>query len=326
MKRYLLFFVLPALLLCCKKGPATEGGEVVDIHDFIELFRPISLPLQFSDTMLTHNGRDSGSIGYKTFLRFVPDTVLSNHFGKTGRPKIFSLGKVAVKNNETYLFIKALTASRKIAYLLCFDRANKFVCSLPLMVDDGESGTSRIAGMDNKYTISTIRQHRSSKGELFYKKAVYVYNDVGVFTLILMESNETNPKTLQIINPIEALPRKHKFSGDYVQDKRNFISVRDGKTASNFLFFVHFEKDNGDCKGELKGEAKLISPVTAQYKANADHCTIQFIFSENNNLLHMKELEGCGNHRDIKCYFEGLFPKQKETKQKTGKKKTSDES
>jgi len=35
----------------------------------------------------------------------------------------------------------------------------------------------------------------------------------------------------------------------------------------------------------------------------------------------MKEVEGCGSYRDIKCFFDGVFPKKKkkETKQKISK-------
>jgi hypothetical protein len=315
---------LPAMLISCgnKKKPGAEAGEIVDIHDFIGLFQPLKLPLQFTDTLLTHPKRDSSSIGYKTFLQFVPDSVISRHYGKT-RPKIYPLGKITVRDNESYLFIKAVSAVRKAAFVLCFDKNDQFVASLPLLYSDGEQEVSWSASMDTKYTISTIRQHRSSKGELFYRKAVYVYNDAGVFTLIMMESNESNPRALQIINPIESLPRKHKFSGDYVQDKRNFISVRDAKTTGSLIFFVHFEKDNGDCKGELKGEAKFISPLLAQYKSSSDPCTIQFSFTSGISTVHMKELGGCGNHRDIKCFFEGDYTRQKETKPKPARKKSS---
>jgi hypothetical protein len=315
---------LGAMLISCgnNKKPGADTGELMDIHDFIGLFQPLKLPIQLTDTLLTRPKKDPAAIAYKTFLQFVPDSVLSRHFGK-GRPRILPLGKVSEKNNETYLFVKAVSAARKVAYVLCFDKSNKFVTSLPLMFSDGEQEISWSASMDGKYTISTVRQHRSSRGELLYRKSVYVFNDAGVFTLILMESNETNPRALQIINPIESLPHKHKLSGDYVQDKRNFISVRDGKSGSSFVFFVHFEKDNGDCKGELKGEAKLISPVLAHYKSSADPCSIQFSFSGNNTVVHMKELEGCGNHRDIKCFFEGDYTRQKEIKAKPARKKSN---
>ena len=155
----------------------------------------------------------------------------------------------------------------------------------------------------------------------FYRRSVYVFNDAGVFTLILTESNEAKPKNVQVvINPIDTLSRKHKFTGDYIQDKRNFISVRDGKNASYVLFFVHFEKDNGECKGELKGEAKFIS---ARNSAISDQMVIpvslEFYFKESS--VRMKELEGCGNHRDIKCFFEGSYIKHKEPKPKPVKRK-----
>ena len=35
----------------------------------------------------------------------------------------------------------------------------------------------------------------------------------------------------------------------------------------------------------------------------------------------MKELEGCGNHRDIRCYFDGVYNKQKEINTKPAKPK-----
>ena len=81
---------------------------------------------------------------------------------------------------------------------------------------------------------------------------------------------------------------------------------------------MHFEKNNGDCKGELKGEAKLISPLVAQYTSAGDPCLIHFTF--NDNKITMKEIEACGNHRDIKCFFEGVYTKQKDAKKKPVKK------
>jgi hypothetical protein len=115
------------------------------------------------------------------------------------------------------------------------------------------------------------------------------------------------------------LPHKHKFTGDYIQNKRNIISFRDGKDPSRILFFVHFEKDEGSCKGELKGEAKFISASTARFRSSGDPCTVDFAFGSSG--VTMKELDGCGNHRDIKCFFEGYFERHSPAKAK-GKKKT----
>ncbi|HTS45793.1 MAG TPA: hypothetical protein VMH01_15440 [Puia sp.] len=319
MKKWHLIFVWLILILSCdhKKNLSGSADEITDVRDFIGLFAPISLPCQFSDTILVHHAKDS-LIRYKTMLHFIPDTVFTNHFGKGASPKIYSLGKVKVAKEETYLLIKATTATRKMMYILCFDKMDKFTASEPLMNVTSDAPASWIAAIDNKYTISSTKQHKSSDGQLLYRKWVYIYNDAGIFTLILTESNESNAKNLEIVNPIESLPRKHKFSGDYLQDKRNFISFRDASNNSYIQFFVHFEKDNGDCKGELKGRARFTSSTTAQYRSNGDPCMIDFSFGDNS--VRMRELEGCGNHRDIKCFFDGFYTRHKEAKSKQTKK------
>ena len=173
------------------------------------------------------------------------------------------------------------------------------------------------ATIDNKYAISVSRIHKDADGRSVFVRTVYVYNAEGVFTLIMRESNEGKPRTAQIYNPIDTLAHKHKFTGDYIQDKRNFISFRDGKNNSVIRFFVHFEKDNGNCKGELKGEARFVSSGIARYIANGDPCSLEFNFTEKN--VRMNELDGCGNHRDIRCFFEGVFIKHKEQNVKTSK-------
>ncbi|MBP0569175.1 hypothetical protein J8H89_08415, partial [Campylobacter jejuni] len=91
----------------------------------------------------------------------------------------------------------------------------------------------------------------------------------GIFMVVINDSNE-DPKKTAVINPIDTLPRKNRFSGDYVQDKKNFVSVRDGKNQHTYLFFIHFEKDGGSCTGELKGQLNMKTPGTAQFSANGD--------------------------------------------------------
>jgi len=97
-----------------------------------------------------------------------------------------------------------------------------------------------------------------------------------------------------------------------VKDKKNFISLRDGKHASETLFFIHFEKD--DCRGELKGMARFVSNNVAVYQEGGNPCTIEFNFSAGR--VSMKETGGCGSYRDIKCFFEGSYPKKKTPKPK----------
>jgi hypothetical protein len=106
------------------------------------------------------------------------------------------------------------------------------------------------------------------------------------------------------------LPRKFKYSGEYVQDKKNFISLRDGKKPDTYFFFVHFEKNEGGCTGELKGELKMKTPASAEFTENGDPCVIDFRFEGNQIIL--KERGSCGNHRGIRCYFDDTFTRKKE--------------
>jgi hypothetical protein len=81
------------------------------------------------------------------------------------------------------------------------------------------------------------------------------------------------------------------------------------------------EKNEGDCIGELKGELDLIKPNLAQYRKADDHCVLEFSFT--NNSVTVRELEACGNHRGIKCVFDGSFPRKKDSRKtavKPGKK------
>jgi hypothetical protein len=232
---------------------------------------------------------------------------------------LFASGKLVVRNGETYLLVKALNPLKKMMFLICLNKDGKFQMGMPILIRDVDSEIKYSTTIDSKYAISISRFHPDMNGKLIFVRTVYVYNPEGVFTLIMRESNEGKPKTALIFNPIDTLSHKHKFTGDYILDKRNFISFRDGNNNAVIRFFVHFEKDDGNCKGELKGEARFVSSTAARYIANGDPCSLQFDFSEKN--VRMKELEGCGNHRDIRCYFDGLYPKHKEMNNKTPKSK-----
>ncbi len=311
--RFLKIMLIPisvTVLISCRHK-STNGPEIKEIEpeDFLAMFQNLSLPVVFADSSLARKRADS-SMSWAVYHQFIPDSLIHRIFGKSPRPRLFASGKLVVKNAETYLFIKALGPLKKVLYIACLDKDGKYRVGMPLVIRDEDSEIRFTATIDNKYTISVSRLRRDMEGRNFFVRTVYVYNEEGVFTLILRESNEGKPKVAQIYNPIDTLGHKHKFAGDYIQDKRNFISFRDGKNNSVLRFFVHFEKDNGNCKGELKGDAHFVSSTVARYFANGDPCSLEFNFNEKS--VRMKELEGCGNHRDIKCYFDGVYNKHKE--------------
>ena len=314
-------FLLVFFLQACKeeKKPLLDT-EQVEVGDFIEFFSEVKLPFQLADTSLLRRSPDSLRIGNKIFAQFVPDSVLSAYFGKKGKPQLHPLGRVDVENGQTYLSLKATQGTKRASYLLVFNE-EKYVTAMPLIQLQGKpaAGSSSVATMDSKYTITTLRQRNPGDGQLVYTKKVYVYNTEGVFTMILTESNDKNASTNQLLNPIDTLPATQKLAGDYLQNKNNLVSVRDGKTAGTLMFFIHFEKDGGACRGELKGEARMTGTNTARYTEGDGPCVIDFNFS--GNTVRIKEVEGCGSYRDIKCFFEGSYTRKKKASAASKKKK-----
>ena len=319
MAKNLLSLVFLCWLFSCRQKPLTlADNEKVDVQDFIAFFQPLHLPFFFADTLLLREEPDSLRIGPKIFRQFVPDSVLGRQFGKNHSLRLYPAGKAGTKNEETFLFIKALAPAKKVLYLACFDKSGVFLAAKALIIADQSPRGNVVASMDSKFTLTILHQHKKDE-QLLYRKDAFVFTREGLFTLILTESNEAKPKTNQLFNPLDTLPRKHKFSGDYLQDKHSFVSVRDHKDPARMHFFVHFEKEPDDCRGELKGEARYVSANVAQYRRAGDPCVLQFSFGPND--LRLKELEGCGNHRDIKCYFDGQYEKRLPPKARTRGKK-----
>jgi hypothetical protein len=93
----------------------------------------------------------------------------------------------------------------------------------------------------------------------------------------------------------------------------NLVSVRDGRKADRISFFVHFEKKNGSCIGELKGEAFWKNPRLAEYRQDGDPCVLQFQFSA--GAVTLRE-QRCGSRRDPDCLFDGSFVRKKKPRNK----------
>lgn len=318
--RIFLVLLLFSLFACKEKKKQMLDTEKVELADFIEFFPDMKLPYQLADSGLVRKSPDSLRIGNKIFAQFVPDSVVRAVFGKTAKPKLYPLGKSVVKDGETYLFVKAELGSRRAGYILVF-ADEKFITSMPAVVINGtpKSNDQSVVNFDSRYTITTLRQKTAGDGQVTYSKKVYVYNTAGVFTLILTESNDQEAAKARIINPIDTLPSTHKLTGDYLQGTRNIVSFRNGKSSGSLYFFIHFEKDGGECRGELKGEARLTGSNSARFTEGNGPCVIDFTFS--GNTVKMKEVEGCGSYRDIKCFFEGSFTRKKKTTAPARKKK-----
>lgn len=322
MRLFLKFLFLICLVIgleSCKgkKKISLSGEDPVEVSDFIEFFQPLNLPVQFSDSSLAKKEKDSLLISYKIFTQFVPDSVLRKVFAKGVKPKIYALGKAVVPKAEQYLFVKTLSADKRAYFLLAFDDKEQFIAGMPLLRPDKQSSTSQSAILDRKYTITQTMARKNRDGTISEGKDVYVLN-VAARNFMLIMTEALEDKITELINPIDTLPRKHKWSADYANGKMNLVSVRDGRKNDRISFFIHFEKDNGACTGELKGEALIKSSNTAEYKEEGDPCRLKFIFSS--NAVTLKEEEGCGSRRGLKCSFDGSFARKKYVKPSAGSK------
>lgn len=315
--RYTFLLLIVGLMFSCKsKKKDLSGDDPVEVTDFIDFFPEKQLAYQLSDTSLNKKEKDSLRISHKVFTQFVPDSLLQSVYGKTA-PVIYPLAKFS--GDETYLFVKTVAGAKRAAFVLSFDKKNNFIAGMTVLVADGKAKGERSVVLDKKYALTKNISRKNADGSLSDGRDVYVLNkETKNFMLIMTDA--IDDKVNEVINPIDTFSRKQKFTADYGSGKMNLVSFRDGRRADRLIFFMHFEKNNGECTGELKGEAILRSATQAIYREPGDPCAIQFNFTSSSVVV--KELEGCGSRRGLRCSFDGVYPRKKEIKPKTVKSKT----
>ncbi len=313
-QRYFLLVVILLWMAGCKpnkKKTSLSGEDPVATADFIDFFQPLTLTFEAGDTLLQQKENDSLRISYKVFTELVPDSVISKVFGKGVKPAIYPLGKVIVPKAETYLFVKANTSETKVIYILCFDSKNQFITGMAALLKDQLSATSQSMTVDKKYALTKTIVKKNTDGSVSDGKDVYALDAAAKkFTLIM--TDPLDDKVTELINPIDTLPRTNKMSADYSNGKMNLVSIRDGRKSDRISFFIHIEKNKGECTGEVKGEAMLRGKNLAEYRENGDPCILQFIFTA--SAVTLKEVEGCGARRGLDCVFDASFAKKKNPK------------
>jgi len=317
-KRYCWLLFLVLLLAACKSKKASlSGEEPVEIGDFIDFFPETKLPYLVADSNLLKKEKDSLLISYKVFTQFVPDTILHKIFGKNAKPKIYPMGKT--EGDETYLFAKTLSGDKRTALVLTFDKKDQFIAAMPLLSLDQSAATQQASSLDSRYTITKTIYRKNADGNISEGKDVYVLNSEAKNFMLIM-TDALDDRVTELTNPIDTASRKQKYTADYGTGKMNLVSIRDGRKKDRLSFFIHFEKSKGECTGELKGEAIIKSPSMAEYREGGDPCVLQFRFTA--SAVTVKELEGCGSRRGLRCSFDGTYPRKKEIKPKTAKSKT----
>ena len=307
MPKKLFYVFLIALFACGEKKIDLTGASPLKAKDFLSIFPVISGNYIIADSNFT-NIADSNRIGLKAINQFIPDSVTVKYIGKEKSPYFYPVGKI-IKEKETYLLVNVVLKHKVEMVVFVLDaKSNHFLAAKFLLDNSTEDDYVHSLSINKEPTFLLSQEKTGKENIVQFSRSGWVYTAGVGFMIVINDSNESQSKSA-IINPIDTLHHKNKFSADYAQDKRNFISIRDGKNTSTYTFFLHFEKNEASCIGELKGEFKMKDATHGIYTFNGDPCVIDFIFEDEQ--ISVKETGSCGNHRGIKCFFDDQFTRKK---------------
>lgn len=318
MNRYfsLVLLLLLAVVSCKDKKPKEITDADLTAADFIALAAELPYPVLVNDSVINRKEEDSLLINQETYKTFLPDTVYQQFYPKTKGLKLYLLGKVKDGEKGNYVLVKSIQGKNKGVQLLYFDKKAAYLGSMNVTALLPKGTGVRYCRIDSKNNISFIQERKTGTGELWTNETIYFMDEKGKFIVAMTNSTE-DLSDLIMGNPIDSLPHTQKYSADYSIDKKNLVSIRDGKTEKEFEFFIHFSKQNGECVGEVKGTGEWIAKNKGIFRDASSDCIINFDFGTSS--VRITE-QNCGLYRGITCFFEGSYPKKAEPAKKKKKK------
>ncbi|HEX5150826.1 MAG TPA: hypothetical protein VFW07_05230 [Parafilimonas sp.] len=306
--------VLFMVAIAACKNPETDisGEEIIKADDFLKAFQSLDLPLLIADSSLKNFG-DSTRMSKTVFLQFFPDSALQRFSGDAGNKLVINPAGIIHKKERDLLLMKFSSPKKIQLGVFVLNDKHAFLASLPLLSNIKNDNYNHSMSITEEPTFIFRKEKFTADNKSLYSRNGFAYStSSNSFAEVLHDSNEDTDKNNEIINPIDTFPSTNKFSGDYVSNKRNFISIRNGKNALTYTFFIHFENSKGDCTGELKGTMSLTDEKNAVFTESGDPCVINFKFTS--AAVKVKEEGNCGNHRGITCPFDFTFKKKKPEK------------
>jgi hypothetical protein len=307
MFRLALAFTMVLALVACKNGDKEKENEdeTTTSGGMLGTFKEGSLPYQLSDTGLLKNA-DTATIPAASITSLIADSIRNNYFGKGAKVRFSPMVKLPAKE-ETYYIVKATAGAKKAAFLLVYEKEN-FGAAYPLLLPDADNSTSQVTTIDKHFTITKSITQRDGVAVSGEGKEVVAYDATNKnFSLIMLDA--LNENQAEVISPIDTFPRTNKLAGDYYINKKNLISIRDGRYPNQLMVYVHTENSEGDCSGELRGEFLMTTSTTAVYRQGGDPCVLTRTFK--GNKVSINEERGCGNYRGLDCPLTGTFTLKK---------------
>ncbi|MCD2421181.1 hypothetical protein LQ567_00295 [Niabella pedocola] len=314
---YWCLFVAAVFLIACggKKKKKMTGDEAVNIEEFMDAYPTLSLPFVYGDTSFPTRENDSLRIAPEVLHQFIPDSITLKIFGNRAHPAYYPVGAVQAGKGTFYLLTRGIDRDRKVLLITAHNEKKQFIAGIPVIKLTPNTNVSISVTIDARLNINKDLTQKLPNDIEISGHDVFVLNEAARnFSLIMTDS--LGDGFTELINPIDTLARKQKYSGDYGDNKMNLISIRDGQREGRMRFFIHLEKNNKECVGELKGDAVFASPTVAEYRQGGDPCVLRFIFE--NDRVSLEEVEGCGSRLGaLQCSFNGEYLKKKEKKKAT---------
>jgi hypothetical protein len=302
-------------MACSEKKTDFSGNTPLKINDFNKVFKTVELPISISDSNLSKL-RDTIEIGAKALSQFVPDSVVENIIpAKDQKALLYPLLKIE-KEAEYYLMLNVHHPTKDEIAVVVFSKKNVYldykIITNFLVEHKGSRHYGKSVSINKEPTFLVEENKMDEENVLVYEKNGWAFTE-NHFRLIYFDSNK-KPESKTIINPLDTLATNYVYSGDYARDAKNFISLRDFTGVANkYQFFMHFEKKEGTCVGELKGLLNF-NKNQATYTEKGDPCIIHFTIS--GQIIKIKEDGNCGNHRNMTCYFNDSYDKKRKPKKK----------
>ena len=315
MRNWYWLAALCFVIACSEEKTDLSGNTPLKINDFNKVFKTVTLPINISDTNLA-KVRDTIKIGAKALAQFVPDSVVEKIIPEKDQKAIlYPLLKIE-KETEYYLMLNVHHPKKEEIVVVVFSKKNAYldykIITQFLVEQKGSRNYGKSVSINREPTFLVEENKMDEENVLIYEKNGWAFTE-NHFRLIYFDSNK-KPESKTIINPIDTLSINNTYSGDYARDAKNFISLRDFTGVANkYQFFMHFEKKEGTCIGELKGLLSF-NKNQATYTEKGDPCIIHFTI--NGQIIKIKEDGNCGNHRNMTCYFNDSYDKKRKPKKK----------
>jgi hypothetical protein len=316
MKKVIYSFLFSGVFMVCAcnhPGTTSQKGGRLTYSAFLQHFPVIGLPFQYTEDSLARSFPDSLQLDARKMAPYIPDS-LWHPDGKHGRTgKVFPIGQLRDGGLHLVL-VKINGASSTSVNLLVYGKADTLLSVKQVAsVHRKTPGHVFTFDLDDNYLVHIKERKALGNGHVITREQVYGTNSNGSLPLILTNTNEPASAN-SYYNPIDTLPAKDRFSGDYTVGKFDIVSVRDGDKKGTFRFFIHLNKGNGDCTGELDGMGKFTGKSTGEFHEDDGPCAIRFTFSSNR--VTIEETGGCGAYRGVSCYFNGTYHKKKSDSKK----------